>query len=65
MVENSQVRMISWAWGRRSIGKVRAKRSSSSPQPLAICGVSDEVAHVSMTSGSPTKPPGWSRWASS
>ncbi len=57
-VENSQVRMMSWAWGRRSMGKVRANRSSSSPQPVAIWGVSDDVAHVSMTSGSPTKPPG-------
>ncbi len=57
-VENSQVRMISWAWGRRSIGKTRANRSGSSSQPPAIWGVSDEVAQVSMTSGSPTNPPG-------
>ena len=59
-VENSQVRMISWAWGRRSMGKTRANRSGSSSHPPAICGVSDEVAQVSMTSGSPTKPPGLS-----
>ncbi len=26
-----------------------------------MCGVSDDVAHVSMTSGSPVKPPGASR----
>lgn len=29
-----------------------------------ICGVSDEVAQVSMTSGSPTKPSGLPRWSS-
>ncbi len=57
-VENSQVRMISWACGRRSMGKTRAKRSGSSAQRPAIWGVSDDVAQVSMTSGSPTKPPG-------
>src|SRR5262249_36052334 len=28
-----------------------------------ICGVTDEVAHVSMMSGSPTKPPGLPRCA--
>ena len=49
---------MSWACGRRSIGKTRANRSGSSSHPPAICGVSDEVAQVSMTSGSPTKPPG-------
>ena len=64
-VENSQVRMMSWACGRRSIGKTRWNRSSSSTQPPAIWGVSDDVAQVSMMSGSPTKPPGWPRWASS
>jgi hypothetical protein len=41
-VENSQVRMISCACGRRSIGKTRRKRSSSSCQPPTICGVSDD-----------------------
>ena len=64
-VENSQVRMISCACGRTSMGKVRAKRSGSSSQPQAICGLSDEVAQVSITSGSPTKPPGRPRWDSS
>ena len=64
-MENSQVRMISGPCGRRSIGKVRANRSGSSSQPQAICGVSEDVAQVSMTSGSPTKPPGWPRWDSS
>ena len=63
--ENSQVRMISCACGRRSIGKVRANRSGSRSQPVAICGDSDDVAQVSMTSGSPTKPPGAPRWDSS
>jgi hypothetical protein len=42
----------------RSIGKVRANNCGSSGQPQTICGVSDEVAQVSMMSGSPTKPPG-------
>ena len=63
-VENSQVRMISWACGRRSIGNVRANRSGSRSQPQTISGVSDDVAQVSMTSGSPMKPPGSSRWSS-
>ena len=62
-VENSQVRMMSCAWGRRSIGKTRANRSGSSSHPPAICGVSDDVAQVSMTSGSPTNPPGSPRWS--
>ena len=64
MVENSQVRMISWAWGRRSMGKTRANRSGSSSHPPAIWGVSEEVAQVSITSGSPTNPPGCPRWSS-
>ncbi len=55
---NSQVRMISGPWGRMSIGNTRAKSSGSSTQCPAICGVSEEVAQVSMMSGSPTKPPG-------
>ena len=63
-VSNSHVRMISGPCGRRSIGNVRAKRSGSSSQPVAICGVSDDVAHVSITSGSPTNPPGLPRWSS-
>ncbi len=63
-VENSQVRMISWAWGRRSMGKTRANRSGSSSHPAAIWGVSDEVAQVSITSGSPVNPPGTPRRSS-
>ena len=62
-VEKSQVRMISGPCGRRSMGKVAAKSAGSSTQPQAICGVTDEVAQVSMTSGSPTKPPGSPRWS--
>jgi hypothetical protein len=64
-VENSQVRMMSCACGRRSIGNVSANSSGSRSQPQAICGDSDEVAQVSITSGSPVKPPGLSRWSSS
>jgi hypothetical protein len=63
--ENSQVRMMSCACVHRSIGKTRSKRSGSDSQPPAICGVSDEVAQVSITSGSPTNPPGLPRWSSS
>jgi hypothetical protein len=61
--ENSHVRMISGPCGRRSIGKVRSKRSGSSSHPQTMSGVSDEVSHVSMTSGSPVNPPGASRWS--
>ena len=57
--------MISGPWGRRSIGNTRPKRSGSSSQRPAICGVNDEVAQVSMTSGSPAKPPGTPRRDSS
>lgn len=60
----SQVRMMSWPWVHRSIGKTRSNRSGSLSQPPAMCGVSDEVAQVSITSGSPTKPPGLPRWSS-
>ena len=35
------------------------------PQRAAICGVSDEVAQVSITSGSPMNPPGAPRCDSS
>ena len=42
--------MISWAWGRRSMGKTRSNRSV--PQCPAIWGESELVAQVSMTSGS-------------
>ena len=62
--ENSQVRMMSWPWVQRSIGKTRSNRSGSVSQPPAICGVRDEVAQVSMTSGSPRKPFGLPRWSS-
>ena len=55
-VENNQVLMISWDWGRKSIGKIRLKRSLSNSQEPAICGVSEEVAQVSITSGSPINP---------
>ena len=64
-MENSQVRMMSWPCGRMSIGKVRANRSGSRSQPHTICGVSDEVAQVSSTSGSAMKPPGSPRCDSS
>ena len=50
-VVNSHVRMMSCPCGRRSIGKMRANRSGSSSHPPAICGVNDDVAHVSITSG--------------
>ena len=56
-VEKSQVRMISGPCGRRSMGNVAANSAGSSSQPQAICGVTDEVAHVSRTSGSPVNPP--------
>ncbi len=62
-VSNSHVRMISGPCGRRSMGNVRAWRSASSAHPVAICGVSDDVAQVSITSGSPMKPPGSPRWS--
>ena len=55
---------MSCACGRRSIGKTCANRSGSVSQPEAICGDSDDVAQVSMTSGSPMKPPGLPRWSS-
>ena len=58
-VENSQVRMISCAWGRRSIGKTRSNRSGSSSQPpgdlrregrrrpgVHDVGVADEAARL-------------------
>ncbi len=55
--------MISWPCGRRSIGNSRSNRAGSSPKPPAISGVSEEVAQVSNTSGSPAKPPGRPRSA--
>ena len=63
-VEKSHVRMMSWPCGRRSIGNVRRNRSASSSHRHAICGVSDDVAHVSITSGSPMKPWGLPRCSS-
>src|ERR671928_355034 len=64
-VENSQVRMMSCACGRRSIGKTCANSSGSVSQPDATCGDSDDVAQVSITSGSPTNPFGSPRCDSS
>ena len=55
---NSQVLMMSCASGAMSIGKVRLHNCSSRDQPHAICGVSELVAQVSITSGSAVKPPG-------
>ncbi len=46
------------------MGKVAANSPGSSSQPHTICGVTDEVAQVSMMSGSPTKPPGLPRCSS-
>ena len=57
IVENNQVRMMSCPCGRMSMGNTRRNKSSPSAQCVAICGVSDDVAQVSMTSGSPTNPP--------
>ena len=64
VVANNHVRMMSWACGRTSIGKMLLNNFSSSIQRPAICGVSDDVAHVSMTSGSPMNPPATPRCAS-
>jgi len=57
-VENSQVRMMSWPCGRRSMGNTASNTGLPPTQSPAICGVSEEVAHVSMTSASPMNPPG-------
>ena len=56
-----------------SMGKIASNslRSDPSPSPprtghpAAICGDSDDVAHVSMMSGSATNPPGFPRCDSS
>src|SRR5919205_4285764 len=56
--------MMSCACGRRSIGKTAANSSGSVSQPEATCGDSDDVAQVSMTSGSAMNPPGSPRWSS-
>ena len=64
-VANSQVRMMSWACGRRSIGKTAGEQVGVvAPSRRRSAGVSDDVAQVSITSGSPTKPPGLPRWSS-
>ena len=64
-VENSQVRMISWRL-RAQVHREDAREQVGvvAPSRAAICGVSDDVAQVSMTSGSPMKPPGSPRWSS-
>ena len=55
--------MISCACGCRSIGKHPGEQVAVVVQRPAICGVSEDVAQVSSTSGSAAKPPGWSRWS--
>ena len=55
-VEKSHVRMMSCACGRKSMGNTRANKSGSSRQRDTICGDIDDVAHVSMMSGSPANP---------
>ena len=55
--------MMSCACGRSDSGNTCANSAGSTPQPDTICGVSDDVAHVSMMSGSPMKPFGWPRCA--
>src|SRR6476660_4876322 len=62
-VENNHVRMISGPCGRNAIGNAISNKSESTPQPQTICGVSDAVAQVSITSGSPMKPPACPRAA--
>jgi hypothetical protein len=51
--------MISCAWGRSDIGSGARGAVPPSPKRALICGVSDEVAHVSITSrsGSKSVPP--------
>ena len=53
-------RLLQWAIRTDDVSAVaaRAKSAGSSSQPETICGVRDEVAHVSITSGSPMNPPG-------
>ena len=65
IVENSQVRMMSCPWGRTSYGNTRSNSSGSASHLPASCGVSDEVAQVSITSSSPWNPPGTPRCDSS
>ena len=47
------------------VGEHELEQLVVAPQPPAICGVSDEVAQVSMMSSSPSKPPGMPRCDSS
>src|SRR4029453_8698223 len=53
--------MMSWPWGRRSMGNTRANRSGSSTQPPAISGVMAEGAQVSIPAGGPPDPAGPAR----
>src|SRR3989338_2665229 len=53
-VLNNQKVMMSWPFARRDIGNIRTKNFSSSLNFNAIWGVKLLVAHVSMTSFSPT-----------
>ena len=56
---------MSWAWVHRSIGKTRCEQVVvDAPSRRRSAGVSDDVAQVSITSGSPMKPPGLPRWSS-
>ena len=50
---------------RTAFASDRCPLPSRTGQPAAICGDSDDVAHVSMMSGSATKPPAWPRCDSS
>ena len=61
--ENNQVRMMSCACGRRCIGNVCEKVAGSVSHCVTSCGETEEVAHVSITSGSATNPPGTPRCA--
>src|SRR5438067_13784445 len=55
MVQDGHVRILSCAWGCRLAGKCRANQAGSSIQRPMIIGVQDDVAHVSMISGSGSK----------
>jgi hypothetical protein len=52
--------MMSCACGRSPSG-TSAEQIGSASQPQTMNGVSDDVAHVSMMSGSPMNPPGMPR----
>ena len=49
--------------GTKVHGEPAAEEVGVVDPPGGDLGVSDDVAHVSMTSGSPMKPPGWPRWS--